>query len=75
MYIESNTRTLHLGKSLIPLSLDELAAYHKQRNSKIVGDQTWSDEKVLAFVLWKSGNPSLSTLIEYYDNLQLRLEF
>lgn len=75
MYIEPNTRRLHLGKSLIPLSEEELAEYRKQRDFKVPGDSTWSDEKVLAFVLWKSGNPGLGSLITYYENIDLKLNF
>lgn len=75
MYIEPDTGKLHLGSSIIPLSERELAEYRKQRESQAVGEAGWPDEKVLAFVLWKSGNVGLGSLIKFYDNIALKPEF
>lgn len=75
MYIEPETQRLHIGNTMIPLSQRELADYQKQRDSIVPGDLAWCDEKVLAFVLWKSGNPGLGAFIEYYDNIELKFNF
>ena len=75
MYIEPETGRLRLGRTFILINPAEIKDYQKQRNSQVAGEAGWPDERILAFVLWKSGNPGLSSLIKFYDNITLKPEF